>query len=373
MIRASSTLRRLKLASLSPQAKTQRRQRSFLAASLFWLLSPIVGAPLLAQTNIQTISERVISQPGQIWLSHEHLLVDFRGPKGLSSNEAELANKPYKSLQPVVASLLPFLLPLSDYKVSFFVDATPKYLGRNAALLQEIQRKTGLNVLTNTGLYGVQNNRFIPKDLHNKSAQALAELWIDEFKNGIDGSSVKPGFIKIGVDAPLPNKNLNTLQQKLVEAAALCHQQTGLSIVSHTGPASALWPQLEILKKTKVEAKAFIWAHAYMEKNNNEYIKAAKQGVWISLDGLAWDLNGHIEKLLFAKQAGILNRVLIAHDAGWYDPQKAKLKHPQSIKPYTSLFTKLIPALKNAGFSPREIQLLVSDNPAKAFALKTLD
>ncbi|MEO1449127.1 MAG: phosphotriesterase, partial [Bacteroidota bacterium] len=89
-------------------------------------------------------------------------------------------------------------------------------------------------------------------------------------------------------------------------------------------------------------------------------------GCWISLDGLGWELDKHIEKILFAKKHGILDRILISHDAGWYDPQK----EIQTIKPYTNIFKKFFPALQKHGFTDEELTLLISTNPAKAFSIE---
>jgi phosphotriesterase-related protein len=139
-----------------------------------------------------------------------------------------------------------------------------------------------------------------------------------------------------------------------------------LTIGSHTGDAKGLWPQLKILDEMKVSPEAFIWIHAHNEKDNNNYLRAAKEGCWISLDGLGWELDKHIEKLVFAKENGILNRILLSHDAGWYDPQKAV----QTIIPYTALFKKLIPALTSKGFTKKELDLLLRENPSKAFSIR---
>ncbi len=83
---------------------------------------------------------------------------------------------------------------------------------------------------------------------------------------------------------------------------------------------------------------------------------------------MAWagNVEKHIEKLLYAKRNGILDRILISHDSGWYDPQKEN----QTIKPYTNIFKKLYPALKANGFTDDEFHLLISVNPSKAFAIK---
>jgi phosphotriesterase-related protein len=72
-----------------------------------------------------------------------------------------------------------------------------------------------------------------------------------------------------------------------------------------------------------------------------------------------------VEKILFARQNGFLDQVLISHDAGWYDPAKAV----QNIRGYTNIFRKLWPALQSKGFTEQEFRMLVEANPAKAFGI----
>ncbi|EPR67257.1 phosphotriesterase family protein [Cyclobacterium qasimii] len=300
---------------------------------------------------VQDLSGKHEASLDQIWLSHEHILVDFIGADSIDSNDWSQAL--------VIEEMTPYLEELKQFNVTYFVDATPNFLGRDVLLLEKIANRTGLKILTNTGLYGVRNNQFIPDYAKKATAKELSEMWIQEFDVGIDGSSIRPGFIKIGIDKADP---LTPMHNKLIEAAALTHLETGMAIASHTGKAKGLWPQLAQLKSLRVSPEAFIWVHAQAEDNPEEYLKAAATGCWISLDGLGWDL----EKILFAKKHGFLNRILIAHDAGWYDPQKDK----QSIQGFTNIFTQLIPALKAHDFTDEDIKLLLSTNPAQAFSIR---
>jgi len=294
-------------------------------------------------------------ETNKIWLSHEHILVDFIGADSIQPDTWN-----HKT---IIKEIIPYLEELKEFKVDYFVDATPNFLGRDVQLLEKLAKETGLKIVTNTGLYGARNNKFLPKYAKESSAEKLAEMWINEYRHGIDGTSIKPGFIKIGVDKA---DSLSILHQKLIQAAALTHLETGLTIASHTGKAIGLWPQLEILMDMGVSPKAFIWVHAQAESDNKTYIKAAKMGCWISLDGLGTEFENYVEKILFAKKNGILDRILISHDAGWYDPQKDK----QNIKPYTAIFKQLYPELKSHGFTDDEFNLLVSVNPSKAFGIK---
>lgn len=303
---------------------------------------------------IQDVLEVREIKSNQIWLSHEHILVDFIGADSIQPSNW--------NHDTILETMTPYLEELKEFKVDYFVDATPNYLGRDVRLLEKLAHETGLRIVTNTGLYGAQNNKFLPKYVSEESAEMLSERWIDEYRHGIDGTSIKPGFIKIGVDKA---NTLSPLHQKLVQAAALTHLETGLTIASHTGKAIILWPQLEILMDMGVSPQAFIWVHAQAENDHETYFKAAKMGCWISLDGLGNDLEKHVEKILLAKKNGILDHILISHDAGWYDPQKEQ----QKITPYTALFKQLYLELKSRGFTDDEFNLLVSVNPSKAFTI----
>ena len=310
---------------------------------------------LVSKGHIQTVTGKLDLDTNLVWLSHEHILVDFIGADSIkpdSWNHGEIE-----------AEVIPYLNDLKKHKVDVFVDATPNFLGRKVDLLKSQSERTGLSIITNTGLYGARNNKFIPDYARELSAEALAALWIEEYEKGISGTAVRPGFIKISVDDTLP---LHPFHKKLVKAAALAHKATGLTIASHTGKALALWPQLEILKNSGVDPSAFIWVHAQVEEDHNAYREAAYSGCWISLDGMGWELENHIEKIHFAKANNFLDKVLISHDAGWYDPQKEE----QEIQPYTVIFTELYPRLKASGFTHEEWNQLISTNPAEAFQIK---
>lgn len=307
------------------------------------------------QLFIQDVKEARPLDSNQIWLTHEHILVDFIGADRIKPDSWNHDS--------IIKAVMPYVEALKAFNVNYFVDATPNYLGRDVLLLEKIANKTGIKIITNTGLYGAQNNKFIPEYVQEITAESLAEKWINEYQDGIDGTSIRPGFIKIGIDSA---DSLNTIHQKLVKSAALTHLKTGLTIASHTGNAIGLWPQLDILKETGVSPDAFIWVHAQTENNNDSYLKAAKLGCWISLDGLGWELEKHVEKILFAKRNGFLDRILISHDSGWFDPQKEN----QTIMPYTNIFKKLYPELKSRGFTDDEFKLLTMVNPPKAFSIK---
>lgn len=320
---------------------------------LFTLLLSVLTFNLPAQTIISVTGNIPASKVG-VALEHEHLLVDFIGAEKYARTwDEEVAfNK-----------ILPFLKEAKEIGVQTLFDCTPNYLGRDPKLLKRLSIISNVRIVTNTGLYGGSDNKFLPAYAFTESAQQLSQRWITEFENGIDGTSVKPGFIKISVNP----ETLSDISKKLITAAALTHKATGLTIASHTGPAIPALEQLEILKQQRVSPEAFIWVHAQNEKQNQKFIDVAILGAWVSLDGVNEEnISWYVEVLSLLKKENLLHRVLISHDAGWFDPAKPD---GGEFRPFTTIFKKLIPTLKQAGFTEHDIDQLLITNPATAYAV----
>lgn len=291
-------------------------------------------------------------------LIHEHFLVDFIG--------ADKTNENRWNKDAVVQKVLPYLREAKKSGVKTIFDCTPAFLGRDVQLLKRLADESGLQVITNTGYYGAVKNKYLPQWAFTETKEQLSKRWINEFESGIDGTAIKPGFIKISVDADAPQ--LSGLHQKLVSAAALTHLHTGLTICSHTGPAAAAFEEIDILQKMQVHPSAFVWVHAQAEENRSLHVTAAKMGAWVSLDGIGWgDFEKYAASIDNLKQAGLLNRVLISHDAGWYKPDE---KDGGNFTGFTNIFIQLLPLLKKTGFTDSDIDQLLIKNPAEAFAIR---
>ncbi|WP_221393449.1 phosphotriesterase [Dyadobacter sp. NIV53] len=323
-------------------------------------LQTCIATPLATQFSNNT-GEKIFTVSGIInptdlgkTLIHEHVLVDFIGADKISPDRWEH--------DAVIKKALPYLLEIKARGFKSVVECTPAYIGRDVKLLQKLSEQSGLHILTNTGYYGASDNKYLPKWAFTESAERLAERWIKEFNNGIDGTSVKPGFIKTGVNPG----TLSELHQKLIKAAAVTHLQTGLTICSHTGPALPAYQQLDILKANGVDPAAFVWVHA--SGSDEDFIKITKSGCWISLDGIGEDSMDKNEKTIsLLKSNGLLDQILISHDAGWYKPGE---KDGGEFKGFTTIPDQFVPLLKTKGFSENEINQLLIENPAKAFTIK---
>ncbi len=312
------------------------------------------GTTLQKKSVVMTVLGPIRPQDLGCTLSHEHILVDFIGADKINRNR-------YDEDQ-AFRTILPHLERVKALGCQGFVECTPSFLGKNPNLLVRLAKSTGLHILTNTGYYGASDNKFLPAFASTESADQLAQRWLAEWVNGIEGTGVRPGFIKIGVGG----ESLSDMHQKLVRAAALTHKRSGLVIASHTGPAKLALQELEILRAEGVGGDAFIWVHAQLEPQTQKCLEVAESGCWVSFDGFnAGEIDVYVERIRAFHQAGRTGQLLISHDAGWFRPGEPD---GGSYRGYTDIFTALLPALWRAGIDRGATDQIMRTNPARAFA-----
>jgi phosphotriesterase-related protein len=320
-----------------------------------------------AKSNyIMTVDGPIYPKEMGLTLQHEHILVDFSG--------ADCIIYSHWDKKDVVEKMLPILMEAKKAGLNTFIDCTPEYLGRDPLLLLELSQKSGIKIITNTGYYGAYNNFYIPKSFYETTAEGLAAQWIDEFDNGIGKTGIRPGFIKIAVN---PDDTLSSDHRKIITAAGMTHLATGMVIASHTGPDNPAFEQISILKKMGIAPASFIWVHA--QKGTIEgNIRAAIEGAWISFDKISKNdmiipgepnsIEWYAEKIIKMKENGLLHKVLISHDSGWYDPGKPG---GGKINRYTDIFNYLIPVLKSKGLTEKDINQILVINPREAFTIRS--
>jgi phosphotriesterase-related protein len=332
-------------------------------AFVFILLSSCAEAD--HEQRIMTVNGAIFSSDLGVTLIHEHVLVDWVGADSTGYHRWDRTE--------VIERALPYFIEAAGRGADTIGEFTPAYLGRDPFILSEISRRTGINILTNTGLYGAVDNRFIPAYAYEETSAEIAERWINEFHNGIDGSDVRPGFIKISV---AEHTGLSVLHQKIVESAAITHLETGMTIFSHTIGDEPAYAQVELLKNMGVDPSAWVWTHA-QSGSLDASLALAEKGAWISLDNVRYDpdqVEGHegsigwyADRVTALRNAGYLDKVLISHDAGWYDVGEP---NGGDFRGYTDIFDFLISELADRGFSDDEIEQLLVVNPANVFSLR---
>lgn len=314
------------------------------------------GARIQDNNGIMTVNGWLKPHAAGISLIHEHVMVDFIG--------ADKVDPSRYNADEVFRIALPKLMEAKSRGCVTMMECTPAYIGRDVRLLQRLSNASGINLVTNTGYYGASSEKFFPAHAHTESARQLADRWIAEWLHGIDNTNIKPGFIKSGVDK-LP---FTPTQTKIIEAAAITHLATGLTIGIHTGNGDAALKEKEIIQSNGVDASAWIWIHAQNEKDHAYHIQIAKEGGWISYDGVNNDtIDDCISLLKDMQQNRLLHQVLLSHDSGWFN---VGTPNGGTFNGYTTIFDKLLPAMKKNGFTQEDIHQLLVVNPANAYPIR---
>jgi phosphotriesterase-related protein len=276
-------------------------------------------------------------------LAHEHVLVDFVGADAIRPGRYERDE--------VFRIARPKLQELRRFGCRRLLECTPNFLGRDPDLLARLSDATGLELWSNTGLYGAGNHKFLPEFARGETAAQLAKRWLIEAR-----SAWRPKFIKIGVNrAPL-----HEWDKKLIRAAAMVSRETGLTIASHTGNGAAALEQMEIVVTEKVSPAKFVWVHAQNERDQNLHEKMARAGAWVEFDGIGpKTAEFHLACVSSLAAKGLLGRTLISQDSGWYhvgEPGGGEFRG------YTYIYTDFLPRLHSA-----QIPILMWENPRAAF------
>jgi phosphotriesterase-related protein len=304
-----------------------------------------------AMEAIQTVTGPIAPAELGVTLIHEHVICDFIG--------AEKTGPHRWDQDEVFETMLPYLTTLREAGAQTFGDCSPKFLGRDPVLLKRLSEATGLHIITNTGLY---RDEFLPKYAHEGTADSLAEDWIQEANEGLDGTGIRPGFIKISAN----EGDLNPIQQKIVRAAARTHLRTGLTIACHTTGSKTVLQVLDLVAEEGVAGSAFIWVHADAEANREVWREAGRRGAWIEIDAVTPEEPArHLEMIRDLEQADLIAQTLISQDRGWYnvgDPGGGEKR------PYEKLLTEFVPAMEGADIGQDTIDALLRHNPARALS-----
>lgn len=279
-------------------------------------------------------------------LVHEHIMVDFIGADQIKPARYDAGE--------VFRAAKPKLDELKRHGCRRMLECTPNFLGRDPRLITRLSDASGIEIWTNTGLYGAANHKYLPAFAREETGDQLARRWIREARLGVDG--VKPRFVKIGVN----RGPLHEWDRKLALAAAITARETGLTVSSHTGDGAAAMEQIEIFADARAAPAQFVWVHAQNEKDHGFHRRAALAGAWVEFDGIgpksaAW----HRECVEFMAGEKLLERTLISQDAGWYHVGEAG---GGNYRGYGFIYTDFLPGI-DSGW----VRTLMVENPVRAF------
>jgi len=209
----------------------------------------------------------------------------------------------------------------------------------------------------------VYREPWIPEWIHAADEDELREWMAGELQVEIEGTGVQAGWIKLSAG----DDGLTATETKVLRAAARAASTVGAVIGSHTIRGSVVRAQLQIVEDAGYTPERFIWIHTQAEPDAELHLEMARRGAWIEYDAIGGGEPDqmYIKRIQRMLDAGFVERLLLSHDRGWYDPAQPGGGVPKS---FTYISERFLPALRAAGVDDETIRQLTEANPFRAFA-----
>jgi phosphotriesterase-related protein len=304
-------------------------------------------------SRIQTVLGEIDSKDIGLTLPHEHLFYDLRGP--LRPQGAHIDR------QEVVKVVLPSLLSLKEKGVATLIECSTGGIGRDHLLLRDLAMRSHLNVVAPTGFY---KEYFMPPWVRGKTVDQLADWMYEEIQRGMDGTSVRAGFIKLAATS----EGLTALEEKVLRAAARASQRTAAAIADHTESGAILLQEVNVLRDEGFDLRKFIWVHAHAEPDIPQHIRAADIGINIEYDAIGGDKPDEFFMDLVKRLAseGHEDKILLSQDAGGYNAAEPGGGKPRDLG---YIVDRFIPNMETKGMKEL-IPLVMVENPRRVFQLR---
>ena len=260
-----------------------------------------------------------------------------------------------------------------EHGVRTVCEPTAMFIGRDVAFSRGIAEETGLQLVACTGIYTYEH---LPPFFLSREPDAIAELFIHDIVDGIQGTEIKAAFLKCAADEPGVTPNI----EKVHRAVARASVATGAPIMAHSRPASETGPrQIEIFEEEGVDLGRVQIAHTG-DTDDLDYIeRLVEKGVYIGMDRFGLDIFLPMERRLETVSAllerGYADRMFLSQDycatLDWYPVEVMRQMDAAGLArgwSMTLIHEEVIPALREAGMTGLQLETMLISNPKRWLA-----
>lgn len=300
---------------------------------------------------IRTVTGDLAAIPGPI-LCHEHLQIDLCCQKGPDVVLGEADQE----------DVINDLGEAMKFGLKAVVDLSVFGSGRNAANLRNISERAGLPVICAAGFYWDPT----PQIVYDSTVEALRDIMIHEVNEGVDGTDVRAGIIKIGTHRGVPIPEAD----RLFKAAAAASLATGAAVVTHTSSVDQAFWHLDTLERAGMDPSRILISHMGAAKDIAELLEVAKRGSLLGIDKvgfIARRSNAELADLVRdACAAGLDKQIILSSDVARRD---RLMRHGGSS--YGAVFSDFFPMLRERGVSADQIDVMMCRNPQRILNMAT--
>lgn len=297
-----------------------------------------------------------------ITYAHEHVVIDGGGVVAMSPD----------FLLVDADKLTAELRAGAEAGLRTVVDAMPADCGRNPALLAELSRRSGIQIIASTGLHHEKFYR--PWHWSRRATETeIAALFMADIVDGIDErdyggpivqrTMVRAGLIKIaGSEGGPSNRDVPIFQ-----AAAAAHLQVGVPLHTHCEAGKGALEQIELLMRCGVPPDGISLSHVDKVIDRGYQRAIFETGVFVVYDqAFRWGDrdNGTLTLLEWAAEDGRLGQVMLGMDAarqGYYPSYGGGPGLPFLLRRFSA-------SMNERGLDETARSTIFVGNPARAFA-----
>jgi len=318
--------------------------------------------------QVQTVTGPIDVNAMGRTLMHEHVFVAFPGAEfdpDAPYDRHKVADEAVKRLTEL----------RKRCKVRTFVDPCPIETGRDVDLLREVAERSSMNMICATGFY--YEDMGIPPYWRKQSAADIAKLYIRELQDGIGGTGIRAGLIKVATGAP----EITPLEARFIEAACIAQKATGAPILTHTNDGIMGPEQQALFRAGGVDPARCLIGHSCANPDLAYHLRIAQGGSYVGFDrvGKVREQTDEVraENLAQLIRRGFGGHAMVSQDCLCAfrgklvtlsaEDQKA-MSGASGPRPMTHLFDVFIPMLKERGIDDAVLKVLLEDNPRRFFS-----
>jgi len=341
----------------------------------------------LNELDGKVITARGPVEPGALGrvLMHEHLHSDIYDwdREELILEERPIADERRELL---MREAIPPLRGCNEHGCHALVDATPPPWRAWPSFYVEASEAANVHLVLSTGFYReVEQGTYwvkTPDDgiwpfVRQASVEELAEMCVREIVEGIHGTDVHAGAIKLGTSAP----EMTEAETKAFRAGARAQKATGVHVTTHCTKLGAETSQLELLGEEGVDLSRVVIGHTgwhlmdpdcravcigWMRRSAN----FAPTNLRMDGDDGPERWRPLVEAIHQVFDAGLGEHLVLGLDCAFASESEAFHYCIIPPPPYLYMFTHTLPAFREMGLTADEEEAMMAANPQRILPVR---
>lgn len=275
---------------------------------------------------------------------HEHLILNLTAVRG--DQDSALSTDDVRDDMSL----------LKEHGCNLIVEVSNMGMGRQPLGLVELARRTDIAVIASTGFY---KECHYPLHVFTSTAETLAEIFIRDIAEGMDGTAVRAGLIaEIGSSL----NEVTAAEQTVFHAAALAHLATGAPISTHCEIGTMGREQLKLFHRFGVDPSRVSFGHQDLNLDMEEQLELLDNGAYIQFDTIGKQAYrpdaDRAMNLVALLEKGYAEQLMLSCDI----TRKSHLTRNGGYG-YIYLFRHFIPRLKELGVTDEMLHKMLTVNP----------